>query len=199
MRLTATVNELISCGVGVVVSLQVPSQEPLHVPHPAVFAPAGCPCLCAAASLANQPAKDQVRTSPQPTRTVAELIHEVPASNRSPNTPNPPRKRLPAPYHPVKAAAIDFLTAPKAFEATSVPAAPRSGPPSGDPRQMLAIADVVNLVGLSRTTIYTLIRKGSFPSPCKLSASRNSCARWPRYAVEAFLDELVGADGQGEP
>ena len=52
---------------------------------------------------------------------------------------------------------------------------------------MLSISQVVELSGLSRTTIWRRIRCGSIPPPLKLSANR---VGWPDHIIYEWLDSL---------
>ena len=49
---------------------------------------------------------------------------------------------------------------------------------------LVRLSDVCKLVGLSRSSIYSRLREGSFPAPVKLS---DHCVRWPREDLEAWV------------
>lgn len=46
------------------------------------------------------------------------------------------------------------------------------------------LAEILSLTGLSRSTIYELMRKGQFPRPVNLSAR---AVAWPESAIAAWL------------
>jgi prophage regulatory protein len=50
--------------------------------------------------------------------------------------------------------------------------------------RILRIATVLQLTGLSRSTLYRKIQRGEFPKQIKLS---ERCAGWRRSAVDAWM------------
>lgn len=58
--------------------------------------------------------------------------------------------------------------------------------------RMLHIDEVVELTGLSRSTIYKKMAKGEFPKPLKLG---ERAVRWRQSEVEAWLASLPRATG----
>jgi prophage regulatory protein len=53
----------------------------------------------------------------------------------------------------------------------------------------LRVRDVLAMVGLSRTTLYALMRKGSFPKQVRLKGVR--AARWQLSAVQEWIERAV--------
>ena len=49
--------------------------------------------------------------------------------------------------------------------------------------RLLRLAEVERLVGLSRATIYRLMRAGTFPEPLRVGPR---AVRWPLSAIEAW-------------
>ena len=66
---------------------------------------------------------------------------------------------------------------------------PERGPiqPRAPPSRMLRFIDVIELTGLSRTTIWRRVRAGTFPAPKKLGA--NSVG-WREQTIVDHLDSL---------
>lgn len=58
--------------------------------------------------------------------------------------------------------------------------------------QVLRINDVIKLTGLSRSTIYSLIKKGLFPAPFKL-ASRISA--WLAWEIHLHIEKKAAQRG----
>lgn len=56
---------------------------------------------------------------------------------------------------------------------------------TASPDAMLRFADVIARTGLSRTTIWRRVRKGTFPSPIQLG--ENSIG-WPEHLVVEWLE-----------
>lgn len=52
------------------------------------------------------------------------------------------------------------------------------------PKKLLKKTEVVELLGISSTTIYRLIKAGKFPKPIKLSPSRIA---WTEAAIQKWL------------
>lgn len=57
---------------------------------------------------------------------------------------------------------------------------------ASNPAALLQIATVKALAGLSRSTIYDRIAKGTFPAPSARLSSR--CVRWRASEITAWLD-----------
>ncbi len=64
------------------------------------------------------------------------------------------------------------------------------------PTIILPIGDVIRRVGLSRSTIYDLLRKGNFPPPVPLSENR---VGWLEHEVEAWIAERVRSRSTRRP
>lgn len=56
----------------------------------------------------------------------------------------------------------------------------------------LAMEQVSDRVGLRKSTIYELIRKGSFPVPQRFSPST---VRWDEAAIAAWIERIKEASG----
>lgn len=54
--------------------------------------------------------------------------------------------------------------------------------------RLIRIHDVTDKTGLSRTTIYQLMKDGSFPKQIKLSSR---CAVWPESAVLQWVQDRI--------
>jgi prophage regulatory protein len=68
-----------------------------------------------------------------------------------------------------------------------LPPAPRIAAERPQPLQLGALvrlSDVCKLVGLSRSSIYSRIREGTFPAAVKLS---DHCVRWRREELEGWI------------
>lgn len=53
---------------------------------------------------------------------------------------------------------------------------------------LLSLPKVVDLIGLSKATIYRAISSGTFPAPVQLSARR---VAWPTEAVAEWVSQRV--------
>jgi prophage regulatory protein len=58
------------------------------------------------------------------------------------------------------------------------------------PLCLLRLPQVVERVGLKRTAIYDLVKRGAFPQPLKLG---RRCVAWPSDAVDAWIVAKVAA------
>lgn len=58
-------------------------------------------------------------------------------------------------------------------------------PPSGE--RILALPEVASKIGLGKSAIYELIRRGKFPRPLRLTAQRRG---WPNSDIDAWLAAL---------
>ena len=63
------------------------------------------------------------------------------------------------------------------------------------PDRMLRREEVQSWCGLSRTTIYRLMRAGQFPEPIKIGPR---AVRWPESEIEKWLSERPRASGESE-
>lgn len=59
-----------------------------------------------------------------------------------------------------------------------------------EPQQILRLKQVLDLVGLSRSTIYSKIASGEFPAPLKLG---KRSVGWTLSSVQQWLTELQPA------
>jgi prophage regulatory protein len=62
--------------------------------------------------------------------------------------------------------------------------------------QLLALREVRQQTGLSRTTIYRKIASGEFPAPLRISAG---CVRWDSDDLEAWRAALPRASNDNAP
>lgn len=53
--------------------------------------------------------------------------------------------------------------------------------------RLLRLRDVMDATGLSRSTVYKLMREGSFPAPVHIGPK---ASRWRESAVRAWMDSL---------
>ena len=60
--------------------------------------------------------------------------------------------------------------------------------------QLLRVAEVAELVGLKRPTIYKRLKAGDFPVPLRISPG---AVRWPLAEVEAWIATRPRATGEG--
>jgi prophage regulatory protein len=63
-------------------------------------------------------------------------------------------------------------------------------PPPSDPNQMLTVGQVCEMVGLSRASIYNMMRKQLFPAQVKIGSS---CARWRMTDLISWQSSLKPA------
>lgn len=56
---------------------------------------------------------------------------------------------------------------------------------------MMRLPEVLSLVGLSKSTLYSLIKTGDFPAPVKLGAR---AVAWPSHLVNQWLADRMGGD-----
>jgi len=57
-------------------------------------------------------------------------------------------------------------------------------------RRLIRCNEVVDRTGLSRATVYRLVRSGEFPSPIPLT---RSTAAWIESEVQDWIDERIAA------
>ena len=55
--------------------------------------------------------------------------------------------------------------------------------------ELMTVKDVVERLGVSKTTLYDMIKNGSFPEGGKIGKQR----RWSKDTVEKWIAEAVGA------
>ena len=54
--------------------------------------------------------------------------------------------------------------------------------------RILRIPEVVEVTGLSRTTIWRRVKSGDFPPPVRLGSLATRSVGWPESKVEGWLD-----------
>ena len=64
-----------------------------------------------------------------------------------------------------------------------------------DRDQLLTRTEVESRVGLTKTTIYRLMRAGRFPEPLKISTR---AVRWSAFEIEAWLADRPRASGEAQ-
>ena len=64
-----------------------------------------------------------------------------------------------------------------------------------DRDQLLTRTEVESRVGLTKTTIYRLMRAGRFPEPLKISTR---AVRWSASEIEAWLADRPRASGEAQ-
>ena len=62
--------------------------------------------------------------------------------------------------------------------------------------RLLRLNEVITRTGLSRSSIYRMMRDGSFPEPLKIGAR---AVRWPESEIEAWLASRPRATGDSPP
>lgn len=65
-------------------------------------------------------------------------------------------------------------------------------PDTAKPERLLALANVEELTGLKKTSLYGLIKKGAFPAPVRLT---RRASRWPASQVQAWIVDRIKAGG----
>ena len=63
-------------------------------------------------------------------------------------------------------------------------------------RQILRLKDVVELVGLSKTTIWRRTRAGEFPPALRLGGPSTRAVGWKMTDVEAWLEQRTAPLGR---
>ena len=63
-------------------------------------------------------------------------------------------------------------------------------------RQILRLKDFVELVGLSKTTIWRRMRAGEFPSALRLGGPSTRAVGWKMTDVEAWLEQRTAPLGR---
>ena len=66
-------------------------------------------------------------------------------------------------------------------------------PSSADPAAILRTRDVLPLVGVARTTLWSYVRDGFFPRPLRLGGPKSRAVGWRRADVERWLSERPAA------
>jgi prophage regulatory protein len=63
---------------------------------------------------------------------------------------------------------------------------------------LLRLPGVIQRVGLSRSTIYRLVRAGSFPEPITIAGRLRA---WPESEIDQWIDERIASSRaeSGEP
>ncbi len=56
------------------------------------------------------------------------------------------------------------------------------------PLCLLRLPQVIERVGLRRTALYDLIKRGTFPAPIKLG---RRCVAWPSDVIDAWVRERI--------
>ena len=59
---------------------------------------------------------------------------------------------------------------------------------------MIRIREVMDVTGLSKTTIWRRVRDHEFPTPLKLGGDTSRTVGWREEDVEAWLDSLAEID-----
>ena len=89
---------------------------------------------------------------------------------------------------------IEQLAAQGTIRSTNLVTRPISGPPVVDtlgsrpsfrPGSLIRIADVCELLGIGRSTVYKLLSDGAFPKPVRLGPRT---VRWRLEAIESWRD-----------
>lgn len=65
-------------------------------------------------------------------------------------------------------------------------------PDTAKPERLLALANVEELTGLKKTSLYGLIKQGAFPAPVRLT---RRASRWPASQVQAWIMDRIKAGG----
>lgn len=65
---------------------------------------------------------------------------------------------------------------------------PHQSVPTGVSNRILSIKGVINLTGLSKSTIYLYIKAGRFPSPVKLGLRR---VGWLENEMQAWVQDRI--------
>ena len=107
-----------------------------------------------------------------------------PTSNRAPPSPRG-RVRVKSTTAPAAGSSIGA-------ETTDSPTARLAAPPNRKPGmepQILRVADVLAMTGLSRTTLWRRIKSGDFPPPILLGGPGSRAVGWRCAEVQAWIDE----------
>ena len=64
-------------------------------------------------------------------------------------------------------------------------------PPMGG--RLVRLPEVLEITGLSRTTIWRRAREGSFPSPVRLGGERTRAVGWREQDIYDWIDSLSSA------
>ena len=89
---------------------------------------------------------------------------------------------------------MSLLKPRKPAKATAQAPAPASAPAFEE--RLLRLADVCPMVGLGKTSIYDLMKKGRFPVRIKFSAR---AAMWPESAVMAWIQATAAQAQATQP
>ena len=63
---------------------------------------------------------------------------------------------------------------------------------ASDPDRILRIREVLNTTGLSRATLYHMVRDGTFPAPLRLNTR---AVEWRRSQVQGWIADRPDASG----
>lgn len=69
----------------------------------------------------------------------------------------------------------------------------QQSPKASSPNRIIRLPEVVSNVGISRSTIYSKIKDGTFPAP--IQHSRRAVG-WPVAVIEKWIEERI-ADSKG--
>jgi prophage regulatory protein len=58
------------------------------------------------------------------------------------------------------------------------------------PKRLLRLPVVEERVGLGKSSIYDLVKRGDFPAPLKLS---RRCVAWPEEAIDGWIEKRIQA------
>lgn len=64
------------------------------------------------------------------------------------------------------------------------------------PQKLLRLKTVENLTGLSRSSIYRMVKAGEFPPPIKLTGSRS--VAWVTEEVDAWIQARISESRGGD-
>lgn len=79
-------------------------------------------------------------------------------------------------------------------DSTSPPREAPLGDPTGGPEvELLRMADVLQRVPFSRTTLWRRVRAGEFPSPVRLGGPNSRIIAWRAADVAAWERSLIAA------
>lgn len=55
--------------------------------------------------------------------------------------------------------------------------------------RLLRLPEVLNMIGVSRPTLYRMIKAGTFPAPIK----QGTISSWPQSKVSAYINSMLSA------
>lgn len=62
--------------------------------------------------------------------------------------------------------------------------------------RLIAVTEVAERTGLSKTTIYRLERKGKFPRHVKLTPTRSA---WAEHEIDSYIENLLAQRPESKP